>query len=852
MKILVVEDTEDSRILLEDELRLHGNDVDSATNGVEALDKAHGSPPDLIISDILMPVMDGFGLCYEVKKDERLRKIPFIFYTATYTDQRDKELAISLGASRFILKPTDITRFLQIIDEVEREYREGSLPIPKHPLKPHHELDVMHSESLICKLDDKVKELQREREALQQSEARLHEAQRIANIGHWEWDILTNDLCWSDQIYCLFGLQPREINPTYASFLERILPEDRENVTKAVNEALTLGVPYDIDHRICLPDGTVRFVHEQAEVFEGDTGKPIRMIGTVQDITARKLAESQLRILSQAVEQSPVSVVIADLDGTLEYVNPKFTEITGYSSEEVIGGGYSILQSGHTSDEEYQKLWETITSGKEWRGEFASRTKDGELFWESATISPIRERDGTITHFLGIKEDISIRKEYEERLLHQANFDQLTDLPNRVLALDRLSQARVMAHREGNIVVVMYVDLDNFKYINDTMGHAIGDICLIDASKRLIANVQEGDTVARLGGDEFLVILNDLETIDEAEIVAEKILDAFTRPFSSRGQDIYMTASIGMTVCPADGTDAQVLLRNADAAVNMAKAKGRNNFSYFMSSMNLHATKRLEMESELRQALGRNELSLHYQPLVDISNGDLLGAEALLRWKNPKLGSVPPLEFIPLAEETGLIIPIGEWVLHSACREASKWQQEGQPLMRIAVNISSRQLRKEGKDLLSIINQVIEETGLSPECLELEVTENALMEDIQEAVRQLEALSAAGLYLSIDDFGTGYSSLSYLKCFPFTTLKIDREFVQDVMIDANNAALVSAIIAMAHSLGLKVIAEGVEDAEQLIFLHEQGSDIAQGYYFSKPIPAEEFGQLVSSGNRFEF
>ncbi len=552
--------------------------------------------------------------------------------------------------------------------------------------------------------------------------------------------------------------------------------------------------------------------------------------------------EEHLRKLSQAVEQSPVSILITNRDGIIEYVNPKFVAITGYAQAEVIGQNPNILKSGYIAEETYHTLWQTIVEGKEWQGEFHNRKKNGEFFWESVLISPIKDNSGNITHFLGIKEDITVRKQYEEKLLHQANFDHLTDLPNRILAFDRLVQALASARRQRQLVAVLFLDLDQFKRVNDTLGHGVGDELLIEVGKRLQACIGEGDTLARLGGDEFLVILSCLMHLPQAEVIAQKLIMTLSAPFLLENREIFISASIGITVFPNDADDPHTLLRNADAAMYKAKESGCNNYQFFTTAMNESALKRLELESELRYALERHELSVYYQPQMLLRNHHLIGAEALLRWHSEKFGDISPAQFIPIAETTGLIETIGAWVLHTACKQAKQWQTELRISLRVAVNVSPYQF-KSGR-LLEVVSQALEESGLMPNCLELELTESLLMENAEETCATLKQLKQLGVSLALDDFGTGYSSLSYLKYFPFDLLKIDRAFIKDLAFKNEDASLTAAIIMMAHSLGLTVVAEGVENQEQLAFLHVQGCDLVQGYYVSKPLSVDKFVQFL--------
>ena len=561
----------------------------------------------------------------------------------------------------------------------------------------------------------------------------------------------------------------------------------------------------------------------------------------VRDITERKRHEDELRKLSQAVEQSPAAVVLTNPQGLIEYANPKFSQITGYTLEEVRGKNSRFLKSGETSSEEYGKLWETIKAGHEWHGEFHNRRKDGTFFWEQASISPVRDDTGNISHFLAIKEDITERKRYQEQLQHLATHDDLTGLANRALMQDRLEQSILFAKRSGRLVAVLLLDLDRFKIINDSLGHSFGDSLLQIIADRLRESVRGADTVARLGGDEFIILLAEVANEEDVGKVAKKILDNITAPFEIEDREITITASLGISIYPQDGDDEETLIRNADIAMYRAKEEG-NSFRLYAPEMNLVVHEVMEMETDLRRAVERNELRLHYQPKVSLESGRITGAEALLRWEHPVRGMIMPGIFIPLAEETGLIQPIGEWVLQNICLQIKAWQAQGLPVVPIAANLSARQFRKD--DLVETVQRILRETGLSPHLLELELTESMIMRDPQSAAATMQQLNILGVSLALDDFGTGYSSLNYLRRFPVDSLKIDRSFISDVADDPSAAAVTTSIIAIAHSLGLQAVAEGVETKEQLDFLHECGCDSYQGYLYSTPLPENDFTEML--------
>jgi len=685
-------------------------------------------------------------------------------------------------------------------------------------------------------------------------------------------------------------------------------------------------------------------------------------------------ANRQLNLQAAAVEAAANAIVITDSRGTIMWVNHAFTTMTGYSREEALGKNPRLLKSGEQAEGYYAKLWSTISSGKIWQGEVVNRRKDGTIYTEEMTITPVTQGfgDGGETQFVAIMQDISERKRAEQALqqaeekyraifedavvgifqntpdgrplsvnralaemhgydspeqllaevsnvalqlfvdpnrmeelrqvlaekgvvrgaeveiyrrdrakkwvlvnlravrdtggnvvLHEgtieditdrklaeqqvqflAYYDALTGLPNRTLLQDRLAKALAGARRRKEKVAVLFLDLDRFKVINDSLGHSLGDLLLQEVAERLRKGARELDTVARLGGDEFLIVLTSVKEVSDAAVAAERIVKGMTDGFVVEGHPLSISCSLGISVFPEHGTNSETLIKNADAAMYCAKESGRNTFRFFTENMNAQAVERLTLENSLRLALVRKELFLVYQPQIEIATGRITGLEALIRWQHPTLGLVPPDKFIRIAENSGLIIPIGEWVLRTACAQARKWQDEGLPALPIAVNVSAVQFRQE--DFCELIRNVLREVGLGPQYLELELTESLLLSSADVTLSVLRELRAMGLTLAIDDFGTGYSSLSYLKQFPISKLKIDRSFVRDVAVSPDDAAIATAIISMAKSLNLRVIAEGVENEAQMSFLRARQCDEIQGYYFSKPLPADACAEKIRS------
>lgn len=572
------------------------------------------------------------------------------------------------------------------------------------------------------------------------------------------------------------------------------------------------------------------------------------LVAVARDITSRLQAEAELRDSEQrfrvAFNQAAVGLAHVAPQGRWLMANQKLCEIVGYSHKELLSLRYQDLT--HPDDLPADlELGRRMLAGEvhEQSREKRYRHKNGRYIWVNLTSSLVWDASGKPKYYSTVVEDISRRKQVEGELLHLANHDALTGLPNRSLLLDRLSQAIAFADRFSSEVAVMLIDLDRFKNINDSLGHDVGDKIILEISARLLSKVRHGDTVARWGGDEFVVVLGDMGREEAVANFAQKLLEALSQPMTIEGHELYPAGSIGVSLYPKDGDDANALLRNADTAMYRAKDAGRNNFQFYANEMNARALDRLKLDSGLRRALLRDEFVLHYQPQMDIRTGAIVGMEALLRWQPPGQAMVFPNEFIPIAEETGLIVQIGEWVLRTACAQLKVWQSSGVCHgVAMAVNLSARQFKQH--NIVKMVSRILQETGCAPESLELEITESVVMDDPEAAVAILQQLSDMGVSLAIDDFGTGYSSLSYLKRFPIDALKIDRSFVRDITIDSDDAAIAKAVIALAHSMKLKVIAEGVETAEQLEFLREQQCDQMQGYFLSRPVSATQLAQLL--------
>ena len=694
--VLVAEDDEVSQILMRESLEIAGFRVETVDDGKQALSAFKRLQPDIVLLDVMMPKMDGISTCTAIRSLPGGDHIP-VLITTTLADKDSIHNCYEAGATDFMTKPINWTILQQRIQYMLRSSR---------------------AVNELC-----------------QSKARLAEAQRIAQLGNWEWIVERNLLIWSDETYRIFGLKPNEFLGTLEALLEQIHPDDRDLVTRSIESTARNGSPLSMDHRIVLPDDSERIVHQQAEAVVNESGKTIRIAGTIQDISDRKRTEA--------------------------------------------------------------------------------------------------------------------------KIIYLAYHDSLTGLPNRNFFKQSLKKELSHAERHGKMLGLLFLDLDHFKHINDSFGHVAGDQILREVADRITQCVRISDNagrmdepfsdpcVTRFGGDEFAVMLTDISRIEDAARVAQRLIELLSEPFIIETHEIFLGASIGITVYPMGGMDADTMLKNADIAMYHAKDSGRNNFQFFTKSMNRMAFERLTLETRLHKGLENDEFRLYYQPQLDIKTGQIIGVEALIRWQQPEMGLVSPLEFIPMAEETGLIVPIGEWVIRTACEQNKAWQIAGYPPVRMAINLSSRQLKQ--KELIEVVTGTLKETGLDPDWFEMELTETCIMQSQDDPLAMLNHLKSIGIRLSIDDFGIGYSSLSHLKRFPVNTLKIDRSFVKDIPEDTETAAIIRAMIAMAKGLNMKIIAEGVQTEEQLKFLQEQECDWMQGYLFSPPVPGDEMTRFLAEG-----
>lgn len=818
--ILVVDDLPENLATLSEMVRAEGADVRVANAGPVALRYARLAPqPDLILLDIMMPGMDGYAVLAELKSDERTKDIPVIFVTALGEDE-DEERGLSEGAVDYITKPVKVAVLrARIRTQLELKFSR------------QRQADQQRW------LEDEV---QRRVTENTQLEAKLQLTLASTGFGVWQIDHRAKHIEWSPTLCQIYGCETAP--QTIDDLMAMVHPDDRQRVDGC------LGAPKSGDEILrteyrALAAGQWIWVECRGKVVRSDAdGQPVISVGTMIDITARKAAEADRLLASAVFEGISDGICITDPAFKILLVNDAFSRVTGYAASELLGRSPALLKSGIHGAAFYRDMLEKIGLQGSWQGEITNRRKDGSLVSEWLSISAVKTSELAVVNYVGIYSDLSERHEAAERIQFLSSYDSLTGLPNRNLFADRLEQSLMTARRFERSTAVILLDLDRFHIVNDTMGAPVGDEVLVEVARRLALQVRDGDTIGRRDGNEFGFVMANLGYERDAIVLAQRILEAIAVPVVIDDQSLVITASIGISVAPKNGEAGQDLLKSANAALARAKEAGRNTFRFYSPEMDADATRRMGLEVDLREALSRNELSVHYQPQVSLESGQMIGMEALLRWHSGRFGNVSPAEFIPVAEECGLIIPIGEWVLRTACQQTKLWLDLGLLPLRIAVNLSARQFLQP--NLLAVVSDALAQSGLPAAALELEITESAFIDDVDQAVGICRDLKKIGVKLSLDDFGTGYSSLAYVSKFPFDKLKIDQGFVRDIIENPVNAAIATAAIVMARSLNLTVLAEGVETEAQASFLRSRRCDAMQGYLFSRPLSADAFAPLL--------
>jgi diguanylate cyclase (GGDEF)-like protein/PAS domain S-box-containing protein len=797
--ILIADDDLFIRTTFQDALNADGFETATAPDGESAISSFNSMQPDLVLLDLIMPGKDGLTTCREIRSIPDGRYMPILMVTGV-DDTKLIHRAFEAGATDFIAKP----------------------------IKP--EL-LVYRVRYMLRASQSIKNLA-------ESEERLAAAQRIAHLGNWELNPLTGMFWGSEEMFRIMGMAQDSQFLSFESFLFAVFPLDRHLVASGLANAYknksTCSFEFRIKHG---GDAALSVVRLQGHTDAAAPGKIQRISGTLLDVTEMRRVEDNIRMLKEAIDCLPIGITLSDLTGKIIYSNPAEVEMHGYTSAELVGkeiGEFAPLGQRIPLDQLNQVGMLKLES--------INVKKSGQEFPVQLTSIAVRNTDGRCLGIVTTCEDITNRKEAEKKIHRLAYFDPLTGLPNRGMFQDRLRQALALAHRENHRVCLVFLDLDNFKDVNDTYGHDFGDKLLREVAGRLAGSMRESDTLARLGGDEFVVILTSVTTMESTATAALRLLSAFSQPFVMDGRKIYSSASIGIALYPDDGQDAESLLKCADTAMYHAKNEGKSQYRFFSTEMNQKIMHRVSLENCLHQGLEKEEFFLNYQPQWDLKTSKMVGVEVLLRWQSAEFGLMPPSEFIALTENSGLIFDLGQWVLRTACVQARKWSLAGHQGFKVAVNISGKQLKQP--DFLEMVDRVLKDSGVDPASLELEFTESVIMEQADKTIETLQALKKMGIQLSIDNFGTGYSSLNYLKHFPIDRIKIDRSFVADLDHSNDDATLVETIISMGHSLNRKVLAEGVENGKQLNFLTAAGCDEVQGFYLAMPMTAEDIAKRI--------
>ncbi len=715
------------------------------------------------------------------------------------------------------------------------------------PLGTWFEVKAYPSEEGLAVYFRNINERKATQETIRESEERFRNIARATADAVWDWDMKTDVMWWNDGIQTLFGYSPEEIEPDISSWTNRIHPDEKERILAEVNQAIDSGAEsWTGEYHFRRKDGSYAYVWDRSFIIRDENGNAIRMVGGKNDVTESRLQQAKIAQQAEMLDKAHDAIIIRDMDNRISFWNKGAERLYGWTAEEVLGHAEEeFIYYDDTSA--YREAIDKLLKTGEWRGELEPKHKDGTRLIIEAHWTLIRDHSGTPQSILSINTDITQRKAAENKIQYLAFYDHLTQLPNRQLLLDRLQRAASISGRSGEHGALLFIDLDNFKILNDTLGHDTGDLLLQQVAERLSKCVRKSDSLARLGGDEFVVMLENLskeslEAAGQAELVGEKILTTLNEPYQLAGYEHLCTPSIGITLFGNIERTVDELLKRADLAMYQAKGEGRNTIRFFDPEMQAAVTSRITLDTELRTGLKQNEFLVYYQPQIS-SNGDLLGAESLLRWQHPSRGLLSPAEFISLAEDTGLILPLGKHVLEIACNQLAEWAKDPETArLSLSVNISARQFHH--RDFIDQVLTTLHTTDINPQNLVLELTESLLVDDMESTISKMTTLKAEGIGFSLDDFGTGYSSLNYLKRLPLDLLKIDQSFVRDLPTDPSDAAIVRTIISLGQSLGLTVVAEGVETEAERDFLASTGCHAYQGYLFSRPLPIEEFDQFI--------
>ena len=824
---LVVEDDAYTRELLEEILRSRGHEVTVCPDAESAWDLCQKKIPNLILLDWMLPGMDGLELCRRFRSHAERQKVVIMMVTAR-NEPDDLNAVLDAGADDYLTKPLDVRLLGVRLGIAERRVGEN-------------------------------RDRSKIEEQLRESEAR-HAAARGANDGLWDWNLETGVVDFSPRWKKMLGYLEKEIGSSPDEWFRRIHPDDLPNVRQALDDHLAGRSPqFESEHRLIARDGSYRWMLGRAQAVIVGNEKPLRIAGSQIDVTERRLTETALRESEEryalASRGANDGLFDWDLRSQRNYLSPRWKSVIGFEESEIGDGVEEWLSRVHADDRpRLDKDIETHLSGESdhFENEHRIRHKDGADRWVLARGLAVRDEQARAIRMAGSLTDITDRKAAEQRLIHDAFHDALTGLPNRALFADRLlvTIERRKRHPE-HFFAVLFLDVDRFKIVNDSLGHMLGDRFLVEISKRILTCVRAIDTVARIGGDEFTILLEEIGEIGGAIRVADRIQKSLLTPIDLEGQETFATVSIGIATSTGKYENPEDLLRDADTAMYRAKALGRARFEVFEQTMNnTGALRLLKLETELRRALERDELRAYYQPTVDLASGRISGFEALLRWQHPQRGLLTPDQFLPLAEETGLIEPLGQWILREACRQTLEWRSQLEACrdLSISVNLSGNQFRDAG--LAAHVESIVKDSGLPASSVILEITESIVMGDIDASIFVIRCLQSIGVQFQIDDFGTGYSSFSYLQRLPVDGLKIDRSFITGMEHSADDLEIVRTIVSLARKLELTTTAEGVENSEQLQHLRGHGCEMGQGYFFSRPVDRETATTMLSAGKRW--
>jgi diguanylate cyclase (GGDEF)-like protein/PAS domain S-box-containing protein len=852
--VLIVDDTPANLAVVVESLEGHGLRVIVAQDGEECLQRAELARPDIILLDVMMPGLDGMEVCRRLKANAATSNIPVIFMTSL-SEIDDKVSGFLAGAVDYLTKPLQIDEVVVRVDTHLRlramqkqlesqndelqQYREG---LERQVAQRTAELSASNRQ-----LQEEIVERRHAEERLWESEQKYRTLVEDSPDLIIRYDLDCRRVFVSNAYQRMYGKSPADVldrTPTEVWGSARMPAEEFERRLRRVMET---GERAEIELEWYTPEGEY-ICHWMRAVPEYDRdGKIASVLSITRDVSEARRAEKVLHMQEQElrslVENTPDTIARYDKDCRRTYANPKMLEDLGTPLEQALDKTPSEVPGGESAAAYEQRIRHVLAGGTPDDFELSWKTGDGKQVVSHIRLTPEFGIDGGIVSVLAVGRDITEIDEYRQSIHHMAFYDALTDLPNRALLSDRIRQTIADASWHGHQFGVMLLDLDRFKEINDTLGHGVGDLLLHEVASRLLSCVRIYDTVARLGGDEFAILLPQVRESDDLTTIARKIIESFEAPFNVSGKELFVSASIGIALYPGDSTEMDALFKYADTAMYHAKKLGRNNFQFYSRELTVRSSERMALEAALRKARKNQELELYYQPQVDLASGRIVSAEALLRWHHPENGLVSPDRFIPVAEEAGLIVGIGEWVLFTACQTAAAWNRAGGVPFRVAVNLSTRQFVQN--DLLGSVRGILMETRCEPSWIKLEITESLLLEDNEYVLDTLNAFDEMGLAISIDDFGTGYSALSYLNRFPVSQIKIDRSFVRDIPENQNKSELVKAMISIAHALSMELVAEGVETQEQAEYLTSQGCPLAQGYLYGAPMPQARFEALLA-------